>query len=1008
MASQLNYSIGVDTSQADSALAKFASGLKTIVSQAGAGGNPFGNFIKGADKANGAIATISLGLNGIRTLAATAAAAFAKETVDAAKQAEAAFKGLESVANRTGVGIEKAYAAVKKLTSDGSLTDSQASTALKNLFAFGLTDVDKAVALIERFKDSAAFGRQASLDFGEAVVSATEGLKNENSALVDNAGVTKNVAKMYEEYADKIGVAYTSLTQSQKVQAAYNGILKETTNQLGDNAKRLSGAEAGASQLSKSYSELKVQIGDKLNPAFEQLEKAGAKLIDNVLKPMVELGDSITRAFASVAGLLVDVVKAFKEADTFEQFDAKLRQKTKEQASGIAAGLRNFGYAVGLADSPYLPPPPPKNTAGIPDPSTNTTGIPIVGMDGKPLMGPTAGTRNVKNNIDKAAVEAAAKEKAAEEEKALAKQEVGKREKALQRAKQAASDELSVYKAGLDAQKAQLDLMLEKGTIDKVTYAKRAAALETQELTKEQELRAKRITTLQEQVAFAKKTGDKEILAEAQANLDSELSAEKAAASKSTAARIDAEKEVVAATRESAAERQRIEETLLAARLSATSKVADAVRERDQAQLDADYADRLISEKDYLQKSKALKDKALDEELAGIAEQRAMVEKMATADATEAANKQARLQALDAQEKTVTERRATLNIQTNERIRRSEEELARLRSDLNEQLLESEGKTFEARSAAIEAWLEQKRKEFAAFPELVAKAEAIAGNQSKKNTFDQTTDQVSRDSITFDRERFDLQQQVTQGKVTELEAEMRQLEVNREQAALLRQRIETLKAASDQSTGSLQTIAQLEQQALELEGSFSATAQSINDSFFSSLEKGFNDLLFSAKSFKDVLRGILIDVLKQIAQVALKAGFQQLFGGAMAGGGGLGGAVVSAFTGRATGGAAFAGAGYMVGERGPELFFPGANGAVVPTGRIMDAIQAMTVRQRRAQLPLSTPRFEQGTGTTVDNAISVAPRVTVSTRDIIEALAADPEFERFHVRLSLANKKRLS
>ena len=36
----------------------------------------------------------------------------------------------------------------------------------------------------------------------------TEGLKNENSILVDNAGVTKNVAKMWEDYAKAIGVQH--------------------------------------------------------------------------------------------------------------------------------------------------------------------------------------------------------------------------------------------------------------------------------------------------------------------------------------------------------------------------------------------------------------------------------------------------------------------------------------------------------------------------------------------------------------------------------------------------------------------------------------------------------------------------------------------------------------------------------------------------------------------------------------------------------------------------------
>jgi hypothetical protein len=41
---------------------------------------------------------------------------------------------------------------------------------------------------MNRFKDSAAFGRQGALEFGQAIVGATEGIKNGNSALVDNAG----------------------------------------------------------------------------------------------------------------------------------------------------------------------------------------------------------------------------------------------------------------------------------------------------------------------------------------------------------------------------------------------------------------------------------------------------------------------------------------------------------------------------------------------------------------------------------------------------------------------------------------------------------------------------------------------------------------------------------------------------------------------------------------------------------------------------------------------------
>jgi hypothetical protein len=47
---------------------------------------------------------------------------------------------------------------------------------------------------MNRFKDSAAFGKQGALSFGEAIRGATEGIKNGNSILVDNAGVTKNLS----------------------------------------------------------------------------------------------------------------------------------------------------------------------------------------------------------------------------------------------------------------------------------------------------------------------------------------------------------------------------------------------------------------------------------------------------------------------------------------------------------------------------------------------------------------------------------------------------------------------------------------------------------------------------------------------------------------------------------------------------------------------------------------------------------------------------------------------
>lgn len=141
-----------------------------------------------------------------------------------------ALKGLESVAGHKQIGQAELSRGLDELT-DKFFKTSEASAALKNLLSRGYT-LDEAVNTIKRLKDSAAFGRQAHLELGEGVVTATQGLKNENSILVDNAGVTKNVSKMWEDYAKSIGKSTAALTQSERVQAEIKGIMEETQAHL--------------------------------------------------------------------------------------------------------------------------------------------------------------------------------------------------------------------------------------------------------------------------------------------------------------------------------------------------------------------------------------------------------------------------------------------------------------------------------------------------------------------------------------------------------------------------------------------------------------------------------------------------------------------------------------------------------------------------------------------------------------------------------------------------------
>lgn len=187
-------------------------------------------------------------------LAVTASAAFygitraIKGGIDAYNSYNNSMVGLKSITQGTGNSFGQAQKFIEDFTRDGLIPAGDAATALKNLLARGF-GMNEATDILNRFKDAAAFGRQGSLTLGEAVRSAAEGIKNENSVLVDNAGVTKNVSKMWEEYAKSIGKSTNDLTIAEKRQAEYNGIMKETQHQVGDAAKyskELAGAQAKA------------------------------------------------------------------------------------------------------------------------------------------------------------------------------------------------------------------------------------------------------------------------------------------------------------------------------------------------------------------------------------------------------------------------------------------------------------------------------------------------------------------------------------------------------------------------------------------------------------------------------------------------------------------------------------------------------------------------------------------------------------------------------------------
>jgi hypothetical protein len=108
--------------------------------------------------------------------------------------------------------------------------------------------------------------------------------------------------------------------------------------------------------------------------------------------------------------------------------------------------------------------------------------------------------------------------------------------------------------------------------------------------------------------------------------------------------------------------------------------------------------------------------------------------------------------------------------------------------------------------------------------------------------------------------------------------------------------------------------------------------QSVADTFVNSFGQGMANLIVQGGKFVDVLE----NMGRLLASAAIQKAIEIFLSGGLEGSGffGSGGGLFGALFGRATGGQVGRGQPYMVGERGPELFVPGANGFVAPNNAI--------------------------------------------------------------------------
>jgi len=211
-----------------------------------------------------------------------------KRAIKEAKEFEAALVGLDRVAAATGNSVDFIREEAKKLAADGLIPLVNVSNSLKNLLATGF-EGEKAVKVFKALRDAAAFNRQGQLELGEAIEGASQGLKNDLSIKVDNAGITKNLSNILKEYSATIGKTIGSLTEQERIQGKYVGILKEAGIFQGD-----------YNELLKTYSGVSSEVTGRTKFFVAEL----GSLITNSPEVISSLKDT-----ADTLKFLTDVIK---------------------------------------------------------------------------------------------------------------------------------------------------------------------------------------------------------------------------------------------------------------------------------------------------------------------------------------------------------------------------------------------------------------------------------------------------------------------------------------------------------------------------------------------------------------------------------------------------------------------------------------------------------------------------------------------------------------------------
>jgi hypothetical protein len=197
-----------------------------------------------------------------------------KDSIEEMSSLQSATLSLTSMLGALGLQTEVANEFINRFTEDGMVSLQSAMTQYKNLALRGF-DSSQIERLMTIAKDFAVVNRKSGVTLESALENLTEGIKLDMSRLMDASGLSKNLSKIYSDYANKIGVYVSKLTEEQK-RLAILDYFEEMNKYSEGNAAKMANTFVGTVsrlkvQLRYLFAEIGRTIGWVLKPVLEEI-----------------------------------------------------------------------------------------------------------------------------------------------------------------------------------------------------------------------------------------------------------------------------------------------------------------------------------------------------------------------------------------------------------------------------------------------------------------------------------------------------------------------------------------------------------------------------------------------------------------------------------------------------------------------------------------------------------------------------------------------------------------